>query len=346
MTLSMSQRVVNWLAGGYLMLLLVYLMARISIGDGFWVLSLVNTFAYLLFAPLPVLLGWALLTRSRLAVLRLLPVLLLAILWFAPRFLPRPTAAAAADGATLQVLTFNVWGNRHDLSSTAEWVRQSGVDIAFLQEISPAYATDGLSELADLYPYQSSQNDPTRWGGNFTLSKYPIVSSEYVDLGVANAPFPERLVLDVAGQPIAVYNVHLAWPVNKDRPGMEYATSLYMQVALGFDDRLRNAQIDGLLAHLADEPYPYIVAGDFNTSDFSVTYDRIAAQMRDSFRQAGTGLGGSWPVAQARGLPDFLPPLIRIDYIWHSAGIETVAAWQGAPAGSDHLPLFATLRLS
>jgi endonuclease/exonuclease/phosphatase (EEP) superfamily protein YafD len=42
----------------------------------------------------------------------------------------------------------------------------------------------------------------------------------------------------------------------------------------------------------------------------------------------------------------FIPPLVRIDYIWHSAGLRALQAWQGPAIGSDHLPLQALLEFT
>jgi endonuclease/exonuclease/phosphatase (EEP) superfamily protein YafD len=117
----------------------------------------------------------------------------------------------------------------------------------------------------------------------------------------------------------------------------------YGQVLFGYDTEMRNRQIARLLEILEAETYPFIVAGDFNTSDQAVIYGELAGYMRDSFREAGWGLGGSWPVSQSRGLPAFIPPLVRIDYIWHSDHFRAVEALQGPPRGSDHLPLLVTL---
>ncbi|MDX2140908.1 MAG: hypothetical protein SF123_22680 [Chloroflexota bacterium] len=73
-------------------------------------------------------------------------------------------------------------------------------------------------------------------------------------------------------------------------------------------------------------------------------YSEIAAQWNDSFREAGVGLGTSWPVSTARGdLLSFIPPLIRIDYLWHSDDLRAQWAGQAPPLGSDHLGLVAEL---
>ena len=90
-------------------------------------------------------------------------------------------------------------------------------------------------------------------------------------------------------------------------------------------------------------PLPFIVAGDFNTSDQDAMYPALAARMIDSFRERGVGFGTSWPSPGMLPIPVFLPPLVRIDYIWHSPGISTRAAWQARTVGSDHLPLVADL---
>ncbi len=338
---SIFKRIINWMALAYLLLMAVYLLLRVVIGDSYPRLSLVNSFAYFLFIPLPIVFVLVLVARSRIAFLRLLPVLVMLLVWIGPRFIPKPIVSANNE-QTIKLMSLNVWGNQHDFSRTKKWLRENPVDILALVEVSPTYAAEKMKELQDLYPYQSNQQDETRWGDNFTLSRYPILTTEYIDLGVPDMPAPVRTVIDVNGKQIAMYTVHLAWPVD-DEAITAKGLAFYTQVALAFDDRVRNQQIDNLISRLKSESLPYILAGDFNTSDFSVTYSKLAGVMHDSFAEGGIGLGGSWPVAQARGLPSWLPPLIRIDYIWHSDEIRTIRAWQGAETGSDHLPLLAEL---
>lgn len=337
-----------WVVTAYNTIVYTYFLFRWAFGDITWRMGVVSTLVFIPLIPFPFLLLGTIWLRARKTFYFMLPIAAILLIWIIPHYLPK--AAVIPTGKTIEALTLNVWGNNHDLNKIEGWIRQNQPDIITLQEISPAYANNSLPNLRDLYPYQSSQPDNTRWGGNITLSRFPILTSEYVDLNVPEEANPERLVLDVDGHRLVVYNVHLAWPSgNMSRTNDHLSApsdNFYVQTLFNFDDTIRNQQIAGLLAHVRQETDPVIVAGDFNTSDFSSTYDQIAGQLHDSFREMGWGLGGSWPVAQARGLPAFLPPAIRIDYIWHNNGLRTVNAWQGPPVGSDHLPLFATLELT
>ncbi len=144
-----------------------------------------------------------------------------------------------------------------------------------------------------------------------------------------------RVVVDTGSAQIAVYGIHLYVPAGRTSNA---PLSFYNAVP-------RDSQIRNLLARLDDEPLPYIVAGDFNMSDQSLIYNELAAVLSDSFREAGTGLGTSWPNAQRFGMSSLIPPLVRIDYIWHSGEFRAISATQGPYLGSDHLPVYATLAL-
>ena len=111
----------------------------------------------------------------------------------------------------------------------------------------------------------------------------------------------------------------------------------------GFDDHQRNAQIDLLMQHIQNEKLPYLVVGDFNTSQYTATYSKIARTAQDSLREVEIGFGNTWPAKMQSGLK--LPPLLRLDYVWHSQEFQaTNVEVQKALAG-DHFPLLATLKL-
>jgi endonuclease/exonuclease/phosphatase family metal-dependent hydrolase len=120
---------------------------------------------------------------------------------------------------------------------------------------------------------------------------------------------------------------------------------LIVQNILSYDNTRRNEEIRNLLRRIEKEEYPYIIAGDFNMSDQTVIYGEISAEMTDSFREAGTGSGNSWPVLVLDHITTLIPPLLRVDYIWHSQEFRTVEAFRGPELGSDHLPLVAELEL-
>jgi endonuclease/exonuclease/phosphatase family metal-dependent hydrolase len=40
-----------------------------------------------------------------------------------------------------------------------------------------------------------------------------------------------------------------------------------------------------------------------------------------------------------------LPPLVRIDYVWHTPDLRALRCQTGPDGGSDHLPLQAELAL-
>lgn len=325
----------------YLVFLIAYLVLRVAIGDGVWWLGFLNNLAPCFFLPVVVLLPFTLLARNLVWAARLLPFALLAGLWFGPYFIPRSTASAAGD--TLRLATFNVWGDNPRMADVAAWILSTEADVVVMQEVHPDFPRNDW--LGETYPYRFWQATGQDWWANYTLSRFPILEAENLDWDGAEAPAQQRLVLDVNGQPVALYNLHLLMPLGETAHLSLPLDNPFLNMALKYDDSARNAQIRRLLARLAGEPYPYLVAGDFNMSDQTMIYGELAAVMRDSFREAGNGFGWSWPAGTADDFSTPVPLLFRLDYIWHSDGFRALTAQQGPVLGSDHLPLLATLEL-
>jgi endonuclease/exonuclease/phosphatase (EEP) superfamily protein YafD len=330
----------------YALGLATYLILRVAFGDGWWWLALLNNFAPFYFLPLFILLPLALLFRARRMVF-LLPLALIGLLWFGPYFLPKQHVTAS--GTALKVLTFNVWGENRHLDEVEAWLREMDADIVLMQEIPPSYGAGGVPSLLDVYPHQFAQPPEMREWGNVVLSRYPLLTMDYLDTEGDGTPTQQRVTFDLEGQTIAIYNVHFLMPVGEYARVSLPFDNPFANLALKYDHSARNAQIQRVLDFLDDETLPYIMAGDFNMSDQTMMYGELAARMGDSFREAVTGFGTSWPVSAMEEfptLPDFLPAVIRIDYIWHSDQFRAVEAQQGPPLGSDHLALFAMLEFS
>ncbi len=343
------RRLVDGLSLVYLLGIPLYWLLRWSVRDAWWPVALLNSFAIFLFIPLPLVLLLSLLARSGLALRRLLPPLLVALIWFGIPLLPKNNPIP--DEPVLRVMTLNILRLNFAPERILAYVEQVQPDIVFLQEIERGSTQQTtLLALNEAYPYQAELADEMRLQHytaiNLTLSRRPFLAAQPVAINAPGMPYLSRQVIEYDGQPIALYNIHLVAPVGS-RPLTQWGENYFVRVFLGFDDRQRNQQLEALLAHLQHETLPYIVAGDFNTSDTSMTYTtRLAPHLHDSFRQAGQGLGMTWPVAETFGWAAFLPSFIRMDYIFHSPELMTVAASVGDAVGSDHRPVLADLAMN
>ena len=333
----------------YALGLATHLTLRGLFGDARWWLEFTNIFTPWYFAPVILLLPLALIVQARRAALVMALAGVIGMLWIAPYYLPK--ARAEASASSIRVVTFNTWGGNtwfveNGYSAIGDWLREVDADVVLMQEVPLSQRTraDGMLGLYEQYPQQiASQTDG--WTNAF-MTRLPVISAESHDPD-GDQPRYQRIVVEVEGEQIAVYNVHLRYPIYQPRFAPSFLPSAYLYMMLGYDSSERNRQINYLLDLLDDETLPYIVGGDFNTSDQTAAYQTIAAQMSDSFREAGVGLGATWPVSIARtNIAVAMPPLIRIDYIWHDDTLAALNAWQGPRLGSDHLPLVAELTLA
>ena len=321
-------RLIIALAGRYGLGLALYLVLRLLLGDSLWWLALLNNFMPYYFVPPLVFIPLLLLIHARRMAVRLLPLLLIALWLYGPYWLPKSTGVA--DESQLKLVTFNIQLAIPDLDVIGDWLKSTEADVILLQELGPGNSIRIFDLLSDTYPYTVDLVGTTQ----SALSRLPIVDSERIDMG---GWFGDRLVLDVEGESLAVYNIHMPVPYATDDPALQGEDVPILSIVQAYDETWRNTIIRNFLNRLNDETLPYIVAGDFNTSDNAVIYAELASRMRDSFREVGTGLGVSWP---ANG--GWLPPLLRLDYVWHSEGLRALSAELGPRLGSDHLPLIVT----
>jgi vancomycin resistance protein VanJ len=331
---------VSFLLWSFGCLLAGYLFLRLVFGDSLWWLAWLNNFTPYYFLPLlisfPLALG---LRRHRLSIVHFL-LLSIGIVWFLPRF-THGLSTPAVSAPRLTIVTFNVWGDNSQLEDVIDWLRETNADVVLLQEIPPAWSGVTIAEIHDLYPYQVSQPLEVRVWGNAVLSRYPILNHQgYVG---GETVTRERIEIEWEGQTIVVYNVHLTMPQRETPHFSLPINNPFLNMALKYDDAIRNSQIDRLLTNLEQENHPLIVTGDFNISDHAVKYEAIARVLNDSFREVGFGMGASWPHAEIAGFPSFVPPLLRIDYVWHSDAFRAVNAEVGPALGSDHLPVVTVL---
>jgi len=309
-------------------------VAHRLVGDQFWLLALVNGFAVYLFAPLPLAALAAALTRHRITWAAVLVSALLFLSLFGAELTPPSSIAhAGATSPALTVMSYNVLYTNTDAAPIVASVTAAGADLIGFQELTPLLARQLEQEIGARYPYRTPLHPAACHAEVAVWSRYPL-QVESVDEETLCRVRP--VVVDFDGQPVRVVDVH-AW---------SYTTLDRESVERGF--RWRQEQMDWVLDSVNGEPEPLIVLGDLNSTPMHEVYHTLSTHLADSFREAGWGLGHTFPARGGRtwGIPH-PGQLVRIDHIFHSddwrAEIAWVGEWDGA---ADHLPVVARLSLS
>ena len=91
-----------------------------------------------------------------------------------------------------------------------------------------------------------------------------------------------------------------------------------------------------IVEHIKGSPYPVILCGDFNNTQFSNAYQIVRGDKQDTFIEEGTGYGGT---LNFRGLP------VRIDFILADPTFEVQSHKNYDEKYSDHFPIMASFKL-
>jgi vancomycin resistance protein VanJ len=317
----------------------VYLGARLVIGETRRAAAFINTGLHLLLMPslvlMPLLVFWR---RWKLALLLLAPFVKF-MLAYGKLFLWRKPVKFSGAEVVLTVLTYNLHSEHIQFEPMLAIIRAANADVVAVQELTREAADCLEIALQAEYPYRwlDPQNPVNHYGGRGVLSRYPLAGGRMPPLSPVPTEF-QRLELDVKGIQIVVYNVHLP--------------SSFAPWVRRFNTRPRAQYAARLAEQVARETAPTILLGDFNLVDQSDDYRPIARRFTDSYLEAGMGMGFTYPdydTGQARSsrrLPPFVPPLTRIDFVFHNAGLRAIEARVWPTAGvSDHRPLLVRLAL-
>ncbi|HET7095554.1 MAG TPA: endonuclease/exonuclease/phosphatase family protein [Thermomicrobiales bacterium] len=232
----------------------------------------------------------------------------------------------------LTVLTYNTGLGLASSDRLVEALLAADADIVGLQELDASLA--GIGEaLRSIYPYQSLH--PIGIPGKGLLSRYPLREARLLPLLPGRPDL--RAIVETDAGPIDLFVAHPP-PLRISRGRWQENASAARQIRA--------------LAEAATAGAPAILLGDFNRLRGQQAYRLLrAAGLIDAFDAAGHGWGGTLPTrlfgwAQRGHLVGTipLPPVLRVDYVWHTRHFTTLASWTGPHAGSDHLPVIARLR--
>lgn len=272
---------------------------------GALVLNFVLGIAWLLYRPL-----WA-----------LWPLLLLVLFWGQhTRYftLSTPDAQPGQEQTLITVLSYNVRVfnaykhlHAHDPElpeREMEWVAQHPADILCLQEFyhngkEATYNSRkriGKKQGREVFVDKSLVNNVGAEFGLAIFSRFPIVDKGRVEFG-----FPTKnqvIYVDVrlpGKDTLRVYNMHLesmaieekdvATAVGSEEGFKSKGRSIARRLKGGFIARSR--QVQRLLAHIQESPYPVLVCGDLNDVPSTYTYQQLRRHLNNAFEEGGNGFG-------------------------------------------------------
>jgi endonuclease/exonuclease/phosphatase family metal-dependent hydrolase len=200
------------------------------------------------------------------------------------------------------------------------------------------------------YEYFTATRDDFYYGFA-TFSKNKIVGKGVVEM-------PDSTVIATyiefkhKNDTVRVYNCHLAsvhfenedYEIGKqlsinsmnDPKWQKKANILYKKLELAFD--IRKGQAKVLKQHLKICPHYIICCGDLNDSPASFAYNKVASNLKDSFRVSGKGMGQTY-------LGETFPKF-RIDYILHDKTYKSYGHTVSSDISiSDHYPVHTWISL-
>jgi endonuclease/exonuclease/phosphatase (EEP) superfamily protein YafD len=234
------------------------------------------------------------------------------------------------------VLFFN--SNVHAIDTL---IKQQNPDIVAIQEYGFVQARGLEAALNPRYPYRAlAPGGPSGLG---VWSRYPLLDWD-VNADRLSRCECQRMVVDLGGQRVRLVNAHPLAPrftFRRELAGLR----LPWEVPSDFITAHQQPQLDALVSEAARTDAPLILVGDLNTGDRQPNYWRLHRYLGDAFREAGRGFGLTFPNARRKVSLLTVPPLVRIDFIFHSRSIKAIRAWTDASRSSDHRAVIADLQV-
>ncbi len=243
------------------------------------------------------------------------------------------------DREGLKVMSYNVkWfvdATNDNYGPVIDWIRSTDSDIICFQEFYPRKNIE--PRLAKGY-YVSSDRKEFHTA---IYSKYPILNDGLLldDKQLNNIRFID---IKKESDTIRVYNLHLQSMgiAPQTINSAESTQNDYENVGIRFvsGSRVRSAQMEILLDHMASCDYPMIVVGDFNDVPFSNNYFKLNRKLNNAFESKGAGIGATFN----DGIP-----FLRIDNQFYSDELE-LSAFKvfDDTYYSDHFPLVGIYNLT
>lgn len=198
----------------------------------------------------------------------------------------------------------------------------------------------------NVYSYLPVNHRKKYYYGLSIYSKYRIINTGVIPY--KKSPTNAAIYVDIIAfkDTIRIYNLHLMSfflghedyqtgekILTEDLDNPELQNSIRKMITkfkIAFVNR--GDQVDTIRLSIQNSPYPVIVCGDFNDSPTSYAYHQISKDLKDSFRESGSGLDATY---NGKTFPSF-----RIDYILHNSNFKSYQhTVDNSLKASDHYPI-------
>jgi endonuclease/exonuclease/phosphatase (EEP) superfamily protein YafD len=241
------------------------------------------------------------------------------IAWVGPQFKPWDSASAPATAQRLRLFDANVSQSNQNPTAIGAEIKAARPQIVTLEELTPP-ALASLLVSGDMMAFRfSSLRARDGAGGMGLWSTLPLSDiTPWVNQGGQQEI--EATVL-FAGRQVRIAVAHVYAPVGPDQPARWHV------------------QLARLATHLAAQPRPLVVAGDFNATADLPQFRRILTNgLADAAVLAGEGWNMTWPRNQA-----WVLPYLRIDHVLLSPQLTETGYRLGTGRGSDHRPIIVDI---
>jgi endonuclease/exonuclease/phosphatase family metal-dependent hydrolase len=173
------------------------------------------------------------------------------------------------------------------------------------------------------------------YSGLATFSRYPIVDQGALLFNENSGNNCIYTDISTGKDTVRVYNVHLSSmriPLSEYREPDDYDRKLKSLIRKLKNGAIRRSdEIDKLLGHTAECPYPFVICGDFNDIPYSYNYFKLRRHFDNAFEEAGHGFGFSFR--------HWFIFFLRIDHHFISEKLIPVFyRVDHSTRGSDHYP--------
>lgn len=351
-------RPILWANYVFIILLLLTNLSTVVAPDLFWPISILGLgFPVLLIFNFLFFILWLLLWKRYLFYSLLVILISYALILDHIQFF-NETASDELKASSFSIMSFNARnlsnnnlsiGDKTIRNEIVEYVKSQNADFICFQEFQ-SYPTKGVNSVEDYKkklehshvfsaPYLKKNNHQFL-DLLVMYSKYPIKNSKtfYMDGKI----YGFYVDIEIDNEVIRLFNLHLeSNHFNKN----DYDIFSDKEVNLNQKKRnqvlllvqklkkysvKRSYQARTIRTEIEGSPYPVIIAGDFNDTPASFTYQHIRHDLLDAFKIKGSGYSNTYNGS--------LPPM-RIDYMLFDPQMNILDYQVLKPDLSDHYPI-------